>query len=126
MNSRTQQHVREEVSPVRKASTQRFRARMAEAPKAEKACTRCLQKEMDPLIKVGVAIRNRFLQQCRGFPPNHNAVCFGNRAAHDGNPLADALLSFRIAKQEDRRIKISFSIWFQSRKTLEPVRLRPR
>jgi hypothetical protein len=77
MNSRIQQHVGEEVSRVRKASTQRFRARMAKAPTAEKACTRCLK--MDPLIQVGVDIRNRFLEQCRGFPQNHNAIYLGTQ-----------------------------------------------
>jgi hypothetical protein len=92
MNSRIQQPVGEEVSKARKASTRRFRARMAKAPKAEKAFTRCLLKEMDPLIQVGVDIRNRFLEQCRGFPQNHNAIYLGNLAAHYGNPLADALL----------------------------------
>jgi hypothetical protein len=92
MNSRIQQHVGEEISWVRKASTRRFRARMAKVPKAEKASNKSLLKEMDPLIKVGVAIRNRFLEQCRGFPPDHPVIYLGNRAAHDGNPLADALL----------------------------------
>jgi hypothetical protein len=82
--------VGEEVSRIRKASTRRFRARMTKAPKAEKAFTGCLLKEMDPLIQVGVDIRNRFLEQCRGFPQNHNSIYLGNLAAHYGNPLADA------------------------------------
>jgi hypothetical protein len=125
MNSRIQQHVGEEVSRVRKASTQRFRACMAKAPKAEKACTRCLLKEMDPLVPVGVDIRNRFLEQCRGFPQNHNVIYLGNIAAHYGNPLADALLYHSDLQTRGRTCQDIFGIWFQTGKGIELARLWP-
>jgi hypothetical protein len=65
---------------------------MANAPKADQASNRCTSKEMDPLIEVGVAIRNRFLEQCLGFRQNNPVISLGSKAAHYGNPLADALL----------------------------------
>jgi hypothetical protein len=45
---------------------------------------------MHPLVKIGTAVRNRFLELCS--TRNKDIIILGNEAAHYGNPVADALL----------------------------------
>ncbi|KAK0100358.1 hypothetical protein ONS95_008311 [Cadophora gregata] len=45
-----------------------------------------------PLYAVGIAIRNRYLENCAYHSRNKEIVLAGNEAAHNGNALADAIL----------------------------------
>lgn len=55
----------------------------------------------EPLVKVGVAVRRRFIEQAKIFwsqnnpssdEPDQSAIAAGNQAAHGGNVLADAAM----------------------------------
>jgi hypothetical protein len=67
-DSRIKRHVEQEVSEAKAA----------------------VAKFLFPLVEIGKAVRNRFMEQCS--TRNKDIIILGNKAAHYGKPLADVLL----------------------------------